>query len=530
MDAEKTTTSDVVIIGGGLAGLTAALHLAERGLHPLVLEADPEHAGGRLKAGEDVVFEHREQTWRFATEHGMHGIWSSYRNLQAMWVRHTIRPVLVPAQEETWVYGTHHQIRKAPIGSAIRNSWIPAPFHYLGLLARWRFWAMLTPLDVLSMLPVLVTLLAALSIDPLGEDQPLHGLTLHEVCKGWSHRMKSLFIGLSRNGLPANPDQIPASGFFAFLRFYTLRRRDAWAFSYLPNESPTSVIMPLLRVINDLGGEIRVGAKVTQLARSAGGWRIAIEGNGRATPAIVEAPDVIIATDAPATEALLRAGQDTQDLAGQLRLPAAWASAVVRVWFDRQPQRGAEAGMFSGAFALDNFFWLDRIYTDYIRFRRETGGSAVEAHIYGPPELLAQPDAALLAHALSEITRTWPELRGHVIQSVLRRNPETHTLLRAGRPEDHLGIETPWPGVFCCGDWVRDPHPAMFMERACVTGIKAANAVLDARGLAPWPLLGLPRPEPLAWAVELAMRQARRALRTRARKKRKRDPIFNPSL
>ena len=45
-----------IIIGGGLAGLSAALHLAERGLKPVVLESDPEHAGGRLKAGVSGLF------------------------------------------------------------------------------------------------------------------------------------------------------------------------------------------------------------------------------------------------------------------------------------------------------------------------------------------------------------------------------------------------------------------------------------------------------------------------------------------
>jgi len=112
---------DVIIIGGGVAGLSAALHLAERGLHPLVLEADEKFLGGRLAGGENVqVGEHS-----FRLEHGMHGIWSQYRNFQAMLARHNLRPVFVPAQEETWIYRDGSFMGAAPVGSAIRRSLIP---------------------------------------------------------------------------------------------------------------------------------------------------------------------------------------------------------------------------------------------------------------------------------------------------------------------------------------------------------------------------------------------------------------------
>ncbi|MBK9053766.1 MAG: FAD-dependent oxidoreductase [Chloroflexi bacterium] len=36
----------VIVIGGGVAGLTCAVHLAERGLRPLLIEADPVWLGG----------------------------------------------------------------------------------------------------------------------------------------------------------------------------------------------------------------------------------------------------------------------------------------------------------------------------------------------------------------------------------------------------------------------------------------------------------------------------------------------------
>lgn len=509
---------DVVVVGAGLAGLSAALHLAERGVRPLILEADRDEPGGRLKATPTASFEHQGRRWHFQGEHGVHGVWSPYRNLQAMWARHGSRPNLVPAREEAWILGLRRGVRRAPIGSAIRSSWLPAPLHYLGLFARPRFWTMLTLPDLLSTLPVFATLLSALSIDPLAEDQPLYALTLDDVTKGWSAHMTSLFTGLSRNALPANPDQIPASGFFAFLRFYTLRRRDAWAFSYLPDPSPAAMVRPLVKTVRDHSGRLVLGARVIQLQRRAEGWEVIWQRDDEHHR--TAAPSVVLATDAPAAGALLRASPETAETAASLRLPGGWPSTIVRLWFDIQPRRPlAEAGILSGDFILDNFFWLHRIYNDYIRWSRATGGSALEAHIYGPPELLTQADAALLAHAQTDVAKAWPELRGHLIHTTITHNDATQTLLHAGRPEEHLGVRTPWPGLVCCGDWVRDPSPAMFMERACLTGIEAANALLRARGLEPWPLLSHGRPEPLAWAIELGMRRARTALKRRKQRR-----------
>jgi len=62
----------VLVVGGGLAGLSAALHLAERGLAPLVLEADPRYPGGRVAARDEVEV----NGWCFRLEHGVHAIWS----------------------------------------------------------------------------------------------------------------------------------------------------------------------------------------------------------------------------------------------------------------------------------------------------------------------------------------------------------------------------------------------------------------------------------------------------------------------
>ncbi len=479
----------------------------------------PHDLGGRVsgKAAVEV------NGWRFPGEHGVHGIWSPYLNLQAMLSRRRIRPVFVPAQEEDWLYRRGNKIKKAKVGSAIRESWIPAPFHYLNLFLRPSFLASLGINDWISLVLVYYTLIFAVGIDPLREEQHLEGMHMSALLNGWSPALRAFMIGLTRSGLAGQPEDIPLSGFIAFLRFYTVLRRDSWAFSYLPADAGTSLIQPLVEQVKLLGGSIRTGARVTAVEQAETGWRVrwqdstAAPEDGERAGGEILTEQLILATDSPNTAAILRASPGTAPLAAELHFPVGMETAVVRLWFDRAPLHTSEAGIFSGDFTSDNFFWLDQIQEAYIRWRKASGGSAIETHIYGPPQVLAEPDAVLLSRAIGDVQAAFPELRGHRIHQVLQRNPATHTLFGLGPPGTHLGVETPWPGLFCCGDWVRYRNPALFLERACVTGIAAANSVLRIRGLADWPLLDHPKPEPFVGWIERLIVRGRQARRNRRR-------------
>jgi isorenieratene synthase len=506
-----------IIIGGGISGLMAAAHLAERGLSPLLLEANPTWLGGRLRNGPVVEIEAKgaatKKVWRFPGEHGVHGIWAPYTNLLATLARYDILPNLIPARDETWIRGEGRTVRRAAIGNAIRRSTIPAPFHYLELFTRPRFLNMLTLRDLLSLPFVMGKLFSAMAIDPLAEGKSLKGMSLADFTAGWSPNIRSLFAGLARNALAAHPAEVPASGFIAFLRFYTLLRRDAWAFAYLPGPGGSCIAEPLADVAQQLGAEIRLGWRAKALERQAGQWRIAcVTAEGKAQ--MLEADYLILALDAPSAQTLLTTSPATKEKAAALRFPLGVATAIIRLWFARQPKAISEAGMFSGDFVIDNFFWLDRLQPAYQEWRRATGGSAIEMHIYGPPELLAEPDALLLARVITDCYRAFPELRGHLLHQVLLRNDATHTLFSVGEADEHLAIQTPWPNLFACGDWVYHPAPALYLERAAVTGIAAANALLTELALSPWPLLPHPAPEWLAgklssfwWRVRQLMLQ-----------------------
>jgi len=510
---DKHYDRHAVIIGGGVAGLTAALHLAERGLKPLVLEAD-DRVGGRFSGKDGIIV----NDYKFTNEHGVHGIWSSYVNLKHMLKRHEILPQLIPAKEEQWIYRTGNFIRRAPIGNLIRNSVIPAPFHYIQLFLLPQFLFMLGIHDWASLFNVWSTLVMAIGVDPFVEDQPLEGLTFGKSLKRWGPAMRSLFFGLTRNGLSTDPDQVPLAGFLAFLRFYTIMRRDAWRFDYLPNGGG-EVIEKLSAKIKEFGGEIRFNCRVKRMEKD-GDWIVHFEKDE--IHESIKSHFIILASDSPAAESIIKDSFHADETrAGGPRpyfFPHGLAHAVIRLWFDKEPRKHPESGIFTGDFIMHNFFWLDRIYDSYRKWHDETGGSCIEVHVYGPENVLQQSDAVLLTNVLTDFYRAFPELKGHLIKPNIQRNAATHTLPSLGARGTHLGIETPWENLFCAGDWVRHETPAFFLERACVTSIEAANRVLSLSGKETFELQAFPPPEPLATWIEMLIMKGRKKRRVRTQR------------
>ena len=215
--------------------------------------------------------------------------------------------------------------------------------------------------DWLGIFSVWSTLLMAIGIDPFVEDQPLEGRTFGESLKRWGPAMRALFFGLTRNGLSTDPDKVPLAGFLAFLRFYTVMRRDAWAFGYFPNGS-SEIIEKLSAKIKALGGEIRYQSRVKRITKY-GDWIAHFESDSSHDK--IKAPYVILASDLPASESIIKNSFPADVGAGSPRpyfFPHGLAHAVICLWFDRTPRKTPEFGIFSGEFIMHNFFWLHKIY------------------------------------------------------------------------------------------------------------------------------------------------------------------------
>lgn len=496
----------VVVIGAGLAGLTAAAHLAARDVPPLVLEADLEWPGGRMAGGPPDVFEYDGRTWSFHTEHGVHALWGNYDNMRAVLDRFTgVR--LYESEGEEWIDRLGMNVWVAEAGTAVRWTWLPAPFHYWQLLLRPRFWTAISIFDLFSFPGFMMSVLLTLSFDPIMEEIGLDGLMMKEYFRMWTRNLRQTFIGLGRNLLAAPEETITLTSFIAALRFFTMLRRDSWKPAYLPANPHTCVLQPIIDRIERDGGVVMRGARAYRLERQGDRWRVQVDDARRGMRSVI-AECVILAMDPPAAERLLTASPDMAEIARGMRFPSALPNASVRLWFDALPRDGAPGGMFTGDSVADNFFWLHRIREEFREWHAVTGGSALEMHLYVTDEVLARSDQVLLTLATAEAFRAFPRLRGHFVYGTVRRNERTQTRFLVPT-KDSLHVETPWPNILACGDWIGYPSPAMWMERCCVTGIAAANHVLQANGVDPFEIIPPRKPEWLVRVLETIMRSVR---------------------
>jgi hydroxysqualene dehydroxylase len=247
----------VVVIGGGLAGITAALDCAEAGARVTLLEVRRrlggaaysfERDGLRIDNGQHVFLRrcvaYRALLARLGSQRGV----SVQRRLEI--------PVLRPGAD--------------PV--VLRRNRLPAPLHLAGALARYR------PLTIAQRLGAARTALALARLDP--SDQALdqqrfgdwlarHGQGPDVVGALWD------LIALPTLNLPAAQASL-ALGAFVF-RNGLLSSADAADIGFHCRTLSETIGDPALRALREAGVEVRLGWRAERLERTAGGFEV----NGR---------------------------------------------------------------------------------------------------------------------------------------------------------------------------------------------------------------------------------------------------------
>lgn len=466
----------VAVVGGGIAGMAAAVVLAERGIRTSVLERQPWLGGRagafpvRLATGETVQM-----------DRGFHAFFRQYYNLRALLRRISPDLDLLQPLDDYPVIG--------PGGTRQSFARLPrlAPWNIVALTRR-------TPSLTLSALRR-VRLRSALSMLAFDarrtyERHDRRSATEYLDSLRFPPAARQLLFDVFAHSFFNPEGAMSAAELLMMFHFYFTGNREGLPFDVARRPFSTGIWEPMRRYVEARGATVRTGADVRGVRRAAGRWAIDARGASEA----IMADAVVLALDVAGLKRLLPATPFDRGAwaAGVRALQATLPFAVWRLWLDRPTAAGRAPFAGTAGFPLLDNISLFHLFEDESRaWAAEHRGSVVELHAYAVPDGTAE--ARVRRAMLDGLHRLYPETRAArpLDEVYLLRSdcPAFAPGSRASRP----GIDTPYAGIYLAGDFVRMEQPSALMERAAVSGIAAANAILTAEGLPPEPVASIRR-------------------------------------
>ena len=461
--------TSAVVIGGGLAGLAAAVVLAERGVRVTVLERES-FLGGRAGAWTDRL----KDGTTFDMERGFHAFFRQYYNLRQLLRRvdpdlgflkpTTDYPILTPLGNESFAGLTH-----APLFNVAKLTWRTETLGIRDLIK--------------------VNVPAAMAM--LRFDRPQTYAEFDERTAG-AYLDSLNFPPLARQRLLHvfahscfNPQaDMSAAELLQMMHFYFTANYDGLVFDVADRPFSRGIFAPLGELLGRLGASVRTGVSARALVRQGLSW--VVETDGEALTADL----VVLATEVTGIKAIVGASRGLDDADWRRRIDSLRltnAFAVWRLWLDRPVAAGRSAfAGTAGVGPLDNISVYENLEDESRAWVARTGGSVVELHAYALPS--GAEETALKRQLLVGLHTLYPETATAAIveeRFLLRQDcpafaPGSHAL----RPE----VRTPFRGLSLAGDFVQLPFPTALMERAASAGMLAANTLLDPLGVRPEPL------------------------------------------
>jgi isorenieratene synthase len=455
----------VVVAGGGIAGIAAAVGLAERGV-PVIMVEPHDQLGGRVRSwtvahGDDQVTMSR----------GFHAFFRQYYNLRALLRR--VDPDLqslvgVPDYPLISADGHADSFAKIPRTPPLNI----ATFVMQSPSFRLRDLAAVN----------VQTALELLDVDFPATFSRYDGETAADFLDrlNFPPTARHLALEVFSRSFFAHPDDFSAGELVAMFHAYFLGSSEGLLFDVPRDDYDSYLWSPLRHYLERLGAEVRTAEAVASVDSSHAVVRIGL-GSG----AEIEADALVLATD-PATLRRLALESGLGDEAWRNRVAASCNAppfAVWRLWLDRPVVHDRPAFLGTSGFGpLDNISVLERFEDGARRWAAAHGGSVVELHAYA---LTEQPDETVLTdRLLAELRRIYPELAGASIVAEEWLINDDCPLLDTGPWRQRLTVDTQHPRIVLAGDGIRCDFPIALMERAATTGFLAANQLLSIHGVA----------------------------------------------
>lgn len=469
----------VVVAGGGIAGVSAAVVLAERGIPVMLCEAAG-RLGGRLGTDLHTLPDGTGQP----VDHGFHGFFRQYYN----W-RRILRRI------DTGTTPLLHPLGSYPVVSA---RWPAEEFDRLPPTPPLSVFALAFRSPSLRLRDLARSDLAfglnLLRFDPertyghldqISAEQFLAGLRLPQ-------RARVMLFNVFAHSFFNDAESMSAADLVAMFHFFFLGNPEGLGMDAPHADYQSAIWAPMTHYLEQRGTRIETGTAITRIDREpAQPWRVHTGAGG-----VLTADEVVLAADAGSAARILRASPGVA--AGDPRLAAVAAEprtgppyAVARYWLDGDvdPAR-AQFTSIADPGLLDSVTLYHRLEAGARQWHEHTGGSVVELHAYACPSGVSA--AELGAEMLAELCGLWPEVAHLGLVDQHSHVGADAAGFPVGAHGTTPGVRTELAGLMLAGDWVAAPFPCALMERAAATGIIAANTILAAHGYGTEPLWSVP--------------------------------------
>jgi isorenieratene synthase len=470
--------TEAVVVGGGIAGISAAVVLAERGVAVTLVEAAPT-LGGRLGAWPHTLPDGTEQV----VEHGFHAFFRHYYTWRALLRRvdpglSFLRPVGgYPVISREWPPEDLTGLPGAP------------PLNLLALFARS---PSLGLRDLLGSDQALAAQLLAYDRDRTTARFDTMPAAEFLAALGMSDRAQAMLFEAFARSFFAEPGALSAAELIAMFHYYFLGNPEGIGFDAPGTDYLTCIWAPFAAYLEQRGAQVLTGSRVRQITPVDGHlWQVEVD----AAPSL-RTHHLVLATEPGALRDLVAASPDARTAAPKLARKAAAIEvappfAVTRLWLDRDV--AADRPTFSAVSrepTLDSITVYSRLERPSAEWAARTGGSIVELHSYA----CTAPDVdTATARMRAELAALWPETAEAQVVHLQQRMEATAPTWPPGGAGTRPSVTGDARGVRIAGDHVDTPFLTGLMERAAVTGVLAANDILDEVGAGPEEIRGIPQ-------------------------------------
>lgn len=438
-----------IVVGGGLAGLTAAHRLARAGMRTTLLERRP-FLGGRAysftdAASGDVI------------DNGPHAFMGAYTALRGL-AAEIGAPDAIAFQARLHVPMAHPTLG----AGAIAAPPLPGPLQAPAALLRYR---LLSRADRLRLAFGAVRMVAR-SPEVLAGTTVARLLAAHGQSVAARARFWDPLVVATLNEVP---ERAAATPFVAVLRRGFLAGASAARFGLATAPLGDALAAPLRAAIERSGGSVRTGAAVGEVELRDGRASAVVLRDGRR----LTADAIVLAVPVAALLRLLPASMRTAPAFAALADVATSPIVSVHLWVDGDPTIGAPAAGAPFVGLLESRAqWL------FDCGPSRDGGRRLATVTSGARAWDDADDATIVDAVMADVRAGVPALRTLVCRRahVVRERHATLSLTpEADRARPHA--TTSVPNLFLAGDWVQTGLPAT-IESAVVSGLDAAERVL----------------------------------------------------